>query len=413
MLVAIVLAVLRATLLLTLACLAATTLRRSSAAARHLVWAATLTGLLALPLFALLVPSVPVTMPRAVDVTPVAVPAPTADWSWILWTVWACGAAVVIARLAVGLTRVRLIATRAATATSPRWEHLLATAAARVGVRRAVALRIGSPGTVPVTCGTIHPMIILPPDAESWADERVTLVLTHELAHVRRLDVLTHITGQLALAAFWFHPLTWLATARLRRERERACDDLVIATGARPSRYAHDLLTLVDTLRATPAPAAAALAMARRTEIEGRLVAILDASTRRTPVGPRRLIASLGVAAGTVLLLAALRPVAAAVTTTAAVAIISLPPVQAIAKHLSPAATLANAATDASTLPSDAAKRAALLAIVPHYCGNDTLRRAFFAATNTITSAAERERVLTALRHHVNASSHAVSHAVK
>jgi beta-lactamase regulating signal transducer with metallopeptidase domain len=394
--------ILRATLLLSLAGLAALVLRRSSAAARHLVWASTLAGLLSLPLFVLLVPALPVTVPTPPSA---AIPyRPEANWSLILWAVWASGALAILGRLALGLVRVQLLATRASDAHARRWAHLLATCANRVGVRRPVGLRIGEAGTVPVTCGTIRPLIILPLDAASWPDERLTLVLTHELAHVRRFDVATHIVGQLALAAFWFHPLVWLATARLRRERERACDDLVIATGARPSRYAHDLLELADTLRATPAPAAASLAMARRTEIEGRLLAILDASIRRTPVGPRRGMASVGVAVATVLLLAALRPVAAAVTATAAAAIISLPPVQAIARHLSPAATFANAATDASTLPSDAAKRAALLAIVPHYCGNDTLRRAFFAATYSIASPAERERVLTALRHHIHAT---------
>jgi bla regulator protein blaR1 len=424
---------LRATLLLSLACAAAVLLHRSSAAARHLVWASTLTALLALPMLCAIGPSLSIKVPPEVAAqvaaqvaatvaappsalvappsTAATNPAPTEnlvrpaiEWRLVFGALWAAGALLVLARLALGLTTVHLIARNATPARSPRWSALLAAAAKRLGVRRAVGLRIGPPGAVPVTCGTIHPLIILPPDAESWSDDRLTVVLTHELAHVRRLDVLTHITGQVALAAFWFHPLTWLATTRLRRERERACDDLVLAAGACPSRYAHDLLSLVDALQATPAPPAAALAMARRTEIEGRLVAILDATTRRTPLSARRLATGLGLATATVTFLAAARPVICT-----AVAVISLPPVRAVAQKLSPAATLANAATAAADLPSDAAKRAALLAIVPRYCGNDTLRVAFFAAAGTISSDTERHRVLTALLrlHHLDAATRA------
>jgi beta-lactamase regulating signal transducer with metallopeptidase domain len=256
-------------------------------------------------------------------------------------------------------------------------------------------------------------VVILPEDAEDWDDERLALVLTHELAHVRRLDVLTHIVGQCAVALFWFHPLAWLAAARMRLERERACDDLVLGSGARPSRYAGDLLDLVQTLNGPTAPAAAALAMARRTEIEGRLLSILDAAVRRGPLGARRIAGALAVAAFGVVTIAAVRPVAApptslvpdhavvvlaAVSAVAPQATMARPVVRAVGGGLTNNyVALADIAEAAATIASDAAKRQVLFEIGQRYGASDTLRHAFFGAINTMASSTERRRVLLAL----------------
>src|SRR5581483_4952168 len=280
----------------------------------------------------------------------------------------------------------------------------------RLGVYRRVMLRQGGAGAVPVTCGIISPVIILPEEAEYWDDERRELVLTHELAHVRRLDVLTHIIGQLAVAAFWFHPLAWIAAARMRLERERACDDLVIVAGVRPSRYAGDLLDLVQTLTGTTAPAAAALAMARRTEIEGRLLSILDAAVRRGPLSPRRIASALAMVGMGVVTIAAVRPVApspvrhepvaqAEIAVLPSVAVSGVLPVVAVRAGGGYAnyAALADIAAAAATIASDASKRQVLFEIGQRYGASDTLRHAFFATTNTIASSTERKRVLLAL----------------
>ncbi len=223
--------------------------------------------------------------------------------------------------------------------------------------------------------------------------------------------MLTHIVGQCAVALFWFHPLAWLAAARMRLERERACDDLVLGSGARPSRYAGDLLDLVQTLNGPTAPAAAALAMARRTEIEGRLLSILDAAVRRGPLGARRIAGALVVAAFSVVTIAAVRPVG---TPTVDPAVVVLPAVSALAE--TPQATtarpvvravgggwtnnyvaLADIAEAAATIASDAAKRQVLFEIGQRYGASDTLRHAFFGAINTMASSTERRRVLLAL----------------
>jgi hypothetical protein len=72
-----------------------------------------------------------------------------------------------------------------------------------------------------------------PATADAWPEDRRRAVLAHELAHVKRFDCLTQALAQLACILFWWHPAVWYAARRLRVERERACDDLVLGAGAR------------------------------------------------------------------------------------------------------------------------------------------------------------------------------------
>jgi beta-lactamase regulating signal transducer with metallopeptidase domain len=312
--------------LLLLAALAVTWLMRgASAAARHLGWSVALAGVLLLPLLTVVVPPVAVpVLPAAaeridhppsqvdrqasaggplLDVPIVSSGSPTATGTrtgeplpegggllpdlaghqWIL-LLWAAGAAVIGLRLLLGLLQIGWLARRATMVTDGSWLQLAHTLAQRLGIARAVTLLRGSAGAVPMTWGFLQPVVWLPADADGWTDERRRAVLAHELAHVRRGDALTQWIGHLALALHWFNPLVWLAVRRLRAERERACDDAVIALGMGPAEYAGHLLDMVRSL-GTEDGSMPAMAMARRSQFEGRLLAILDPKVSRRALG--------------------------------------------------------------------------------------------------------------------------------
>jgi beta-lactamase regulating signal transducer with metallopeptidase domain len=351
-------AALKATVVL-LGALAATRLmRRRTAAARHLVWVVALAGVLALPALAAVLPAwKAVPIPTFLRPVPTA-PAPSTDaahpairehseadapsshaiesaseslaplssspsstfvptqesgraplpfdWRMALLAVWGIGGGLLLARLAYGVARVAWIERRATEITDEAWVGITDRLTRRLRVGRMVTLLREAHASVPMTWGIVRPVVLLPAEADAWDDERRTVVLAHELAHVRRWDTATQWIAHLALAVFWFHPLVWTAARRMREERERACDDAVLALGTRPVRYADHLLDIVRSLGQSEGPAAA-LAMARRSQFEGRLLAILDGATPRGGVSRGLGLAALAVAAVAVVPLAALR----------------------------------------------------------------------------------------------------------
>jgi membrane carboxypeptidase/penicillin-binding protein PbpC len=121
---------------------------------------------------------------------------------------------------------------------------------------------------------------VIPHGALDWPIERCRLVLVHELAHVRRHDVLVQALADVACAVHWCNPLVWICARRLRIEREIAADDAVLAAGVRPSRYAEELVA-VATSAAVPS---AALAMAERSSLEARVTSILASTLARAPL---------------------------------------------------------------------------------------------------------------------------------
>ena len=174
---------------------------------------------------------------------------------------------------------------------------------------RPVTLLRSSEVPVPATWGLRRPVIALPAAAAGWTAERLRLVLVHELVHVRRQDVMVEALLWLAGALYWFHPAVWLAAGRVRLERERACDEAVLATGARASDYCGHL---VDIMRAATRGARGAVVgatMAAPCTLERRVRALL-AGPGAVPTRPRSGIPLLLVGAVLIYALGALAPCA-------------------------------------------------------------------------------------------------------
>jgi TonB family protein len=296
-------AALKGTAVLIAAGLAAWMLRRRSAAARHLVWTAAAAALLALPILSLTLPALRVparsngplavfqvfSSQRTAPSPRLAAPADTfasragaaareIDFRTGTTVVWAIGASFFLLQIVFAcfaLRRLRRGARPLDAAEVPQ----------ELGILHPVdVLEAARPG-MPMTFGVLRPTVLLPDGASQWRPDRLRVVLLHELAHVRRGDVATHLLARTALALYWWNPLAWFAWREFLKERERATDDLVLHAGERASDYAGHLLEVARTLQPAPATAWAAIAMARRSQLEGRLIAILDSGVARKPSG--------------------------------------------------------------------------------------------------------------------------------
>jgi HEAT repeat protein/beta-lactamase regulating signal transducer with metallopeptidase domain len=207
-----------------------------------------------------------------------------------LLLVWWAGTALLFCRFVLGLVSVAVMSSKSRPLRDEAAAELLRTLARRCGIGRRIRLVTSDFATMPMTWGVVRPAVLLPRDAATWTAERREAVLMHELAHVRRLDVLTQAVARVACAMFWFNPLVWLAASRMHAESERACDDWVLRAGTRASTYARELLDMAKSAATMGLPLAA-LPLARRRGFEGRLLAILDPEVDRREPGRRFAVA--------------------------------------------------------------------------------------------------------------------------
>jgi HEAT repeat protein/beta-lactamase regulating signal transducer with metallopeptidase domain len=348
-------ALIKVTLVFAIAGVATLALARASAASRHLVWTLALVSALLIPVLSVALPRwqlaiVKVAAPPAVAPEPgvpvahaappmrrAIVPPPLPESAgtnaspssssiaaepaargyvlpsapMLLALLWAIGAIAIVSRLVVGLVAVRWMWRRTSRVVDAPWLPLAVELARDLGLTRRLTFLESRSATMPMACGILRPAVLMPADATRWPLERLRVVLLHELAHVRRRDCLTHVITQLACAIHWFNPLAWIAARHIRTERERACDDLVLAAGTRGSDYAEELLEIARVMRAGRFPAlltGATLAMAHRSQLEGRLIAILDPKVPRSGVSRLRTAIAAAAVACALPPLAALQP---------------------------------------------------------------------------------------------------------
>ena len=242
--------------------------RRWSAGERNAVWTVALLLSLALPVLLRYEPPVVSFVAPVMEVQRISISVGPddgpIDYRALIRTAWMLGMAGVAGWWLLGFVRVTGMVASST-------EH---STFAGVAVRTCAGLRMPA-----VAAG---PVILLPESAADWSAERLEMVLTHELAHVRRRDLWWRLAGTLACCLYWFHPLVWWAAAQQRKESEMACDDLVLRDSS-SEQYAENLVAVAREASGHRTPAAV-MAMAKPRELEGRLMAVLDGSRRRASV---------------------------------------------------------------------------------------------------------------------------------
>jgi len=302
---------------LALAALAATGLmQRCSAAMRHFVLAASLLCAMCLPALEALLPVWSVQVPvswltpvpnssiRLVSASEVA-GGPTraaaaadggstsplrggiAAYTRAVMWVWILGVIAGLGVLAAGVVRIRGLALHSEPAQSGTWHRIADEVARAYGLSRPVRLLHSAQSAMLVTWGTLRPTVLLPTGARDWPDERIRVVLYHELAHVRRRDWMVTLAATVLKCVYWFNPLVWIACHRLRHESELACDDLVLRSGVSGRNYATHLLAVARESTRRQRMWSPATAMAHHSTLEGRVRVMLNANVNRHPLTAR------------------------------------------------------------------------------------------------------------------------------
>ncbi len=314
----------RASLLLALGVCADRCLRKRSAAVRHLSWSLFLAASLLVAPLSLALPELKIPMPELEspltgESTARTLGAGTSQAPWLdrrpvilgparagsltperaFLFLWLAGSLILLARLVAGRLHLARIRRRARPLGGPGITKLFDQAAAQAGCRRRAQLLRSEEIAAPATFGLLRPAILLPAGAVSWSQDRLRAVLLHELSHVARVDPLPQLVAELDCALHWLNPLSWYAARRLARERERACDDRVLAAGITALDYARQIVEVARqaSLASLDKGPRAAMAIVRRSELESRLLGILNPAVPRARTTARQYVRLLAAAA--------------------------------------------------------------------------------------------------------------------
>ncbi len=302
--------------------------RRASAATLNMIWLMAFGALLALPLTRLARPlwttslaekktvrvqSLPTVLPAVMEVpvaeevhaTPARAALPLPEMKHVILGVWLIGVGLLMMRTLIGGWQLRRIKKQSLSLHQAPAGELTRGLAQAWGVKRTVALHESKDVPVPLTWGTLRPVLMLPTGADQWKREQLLAALQHELGHIKRYDVLTRGLMDFACALYWFNPLVWFAAKAMRLTQERACDDLVLNAGLPAEGYATQLLESARAAQDRFNHRLPALAMAQPSTLETRLLAIVDESRDRCPTSGGSILLT-GLAGVTMLLMSAM-----------------------------------------------------------------------------------------------------------
>ncbi len=152
---------------------------------------------------------------------------------------WFVGVAVFLTRLMVAGYRLKRLCRRASVANPEQCALVQEVGHVRILVSEEIE--------GPVCCGWWRPTVVLPRELwEERSPEELRMVFGHELAHVSRGDYVGNLLQRLVEAVLFFHPCVWYASAQLSHERERICDNHVLAMGAKATDYVQMLSGLLE-----------------------------------------------------------------------------------------------------------------------------------------------------------------------
>ena len=165
-------------------------------------------------------------------------------WAGLVWAVWLVGFLFLVKRLIRQHRKVSELIQRSHAVTDPQLRECMNKLATAMGLRRPVSLRSCVDLDAPVITGLRHPIILFPASALSSLEESpLRLALAHELAHLKRRDLLWSWVPVLANTVFWFFPASWLSMREYSQAREEACDaEALRVTRGQPDTYARLLL---------------------------------------------------------------------------------------------------------------------------------------------------------------------------
>jgi len=188
---------------------------------------------------------------------------------------WILGLVLILLKIIIGLNGASRLTRNGVMITKSAFHQILRQLRKVIAIKRKVSLLTNQQILIPITWGVVKPVIILPEGASRWTKSQCSSVLFHELSHIKRGDFIVRIIVRLICAFFWFNPIIWVVYNLMKKEQEKACDEMVLNSGIKPSIYAANLLSIKEAMHGNWRPPAAVLGVIKRSQFNNRLIAIL------------------------------------------------------------------------------------------------------------------------------------------
>ncbi len=177
------------------------------------------------------------------------------DWHAWLLIGWGLAIAGQVAAIAHQRELLKRLLCRATPAADPALIALVAELSGRIGLRRQPEVMTADGEGSPFVCGLHRPTLVLPRGLVGSLDpESLRSVLLHELAHIRRRDLLWDWIPASVRLLYFFLPAAHYIVYRARLERELACDQAaMVLNGQDAASYASTLIEVVSRSSTPPA----------------------------------------------------------------------------------------------------------------------------------------------------------------
>lgn len=147
----------------------------------------------------------------------------------LIYLIWIIGMIFLIVRMIGGFIYARRLRTYQLMDIGDEWIKKIEEFAFKLNIQRKVQAFFSPLAKVPMTLGTIKPVILFPVAAFTGLSVKdIEAIMAHELAHILRHDYLFNIIQNIVEILFFFHPAVWMISSQIRSERENSCDNIAI-----------------------------------------------------------------------------------------------------------------------------------------------------------------------------------------
>ena len=164
------------------------------------------------------------------------------------------------------------------------WNLLFNKSKESLQISKRVSIFLSKHISVPLTVGFLKPFVLFPiAFVNNLNTKQVEAIILHELAHIKRQDYLFNLLKVVMETILFFNPFVWALSKMIEKERENACDDMVLKQISTPIHYAKALVEL-EELRLKNTPALSMAATGNKNHLFQRIKRITNMETNHRNV---------------------------------------------------------------------------------------------------------------------------------